>query len=78
MTTQQLSDHVKAVGQAIIDDADKIAFDANDLHSIGIHAYIGPNTVTTVTYRLERIADPRRENRKESEDGRTEEEKEPE
>ena len=60
MTTQQLVEHIKAVGQAIIDDADKIAFDAHDLASIVIRAVIAPSEeVTTVTYRLERLADPR-------------------
>lgn len=60
MTTQILVDHVKAVGQAIIDDADKIAFDACDLTSLVIRAVIEPGEgATTVTYRLERLADPR-------------------
>lgn len=71
VTTQRLVEHVKAVGQAIIDDADKIAFDACDLSSIVIRAIIEPcEGVTTVTYRLERLADPRigKDN-----DGRTEE-----
>lgn len=71
MTTQQLVEHIKAVGQAIIDDADKIAFDANDLFSICISAEIEPcSQVTTVNYHLERLADPRigKDN-----DGRTEE-----
>ena len=61
MTTQQLADHVRAVGQAIIDDADKIAFDTFDLASIVIRAFIEPSVgFTTVTYRLSRTADPRR------------------
>ena len=71
LTTQMLVEHVKTVGQAIIDDADKIAFDACDLASIVIRAVIAPGEeVTTVTYRLERYADPRigKDN-----DGRTEE-----
>lgn len=79
LTTQQLVEHVKAVGQAIIDDADKIAFDATDLSSIVIRAYINPNEeVTTVTYRMERYADPRisRYIGKEN-NGRTEETQEP-
>lgn len=71
MTTQQLVEHIKAVGQAIIDDADKIAFDAHDLFSIEIFADIAAGErVTTVNYCLERLADPRigKDN-----DGRTEE-----
>ena len=71
MTTQMLVEHIKAVGQAIIDDADKIAFDAHDLISINISAEIEACTqVTTVNYQLERLADPRigKDN-----DGRTEE-----
>lgn len=70
MTTQQLVEHVKAVGQAIIDDADKIAFDAHDLFSICISAEIAASQVTTVNYQLERLAAPRvgKDN-----DGRTEE-----
>lgn len=71
MTTQQLVDHVKAIGQAIIDDAEKIAFDADDLSLIGISAIIAPHeSVTTVKYQLNRIADPRKDNY-----GRTEETK---
>ena len=51
MTTHQLVEHIKAVGQAIIDDADKIAFDAHDLISIGISAEIAACTqVATVNY----------------------------
>lgn len=70
-----LVEHIKAVGQAIIDDADKIAFDACDLTSIAIRATIEPcESFTTVTYRLERIADPRVGKDR---DGRTEETKEP-
>ncbi len=79
LTTQQLVEHVKAVGQAIIDDADKIAFDATDLSSIVIRAYINPNEeVTAVTYRMERYADRRisRYIGKEN-NGRTEETQEP-
>lgn len=79
LTTQQLVEHIRAVGQAIIDDADKIAFDTIDLASIVIRAYINPGEeVTTVTYRMERYADPRfsRYARKEN-NGRTEEEKAP-
>lgn len=79
LTTPQLIEHVKAVGQAIIDDADKIAFDTTDLSSIVIRAYINPGEeATTVTYRMVRYADPRfslydgKEN-----NGRTEEEKAP-
>ena len=60
MTTQQLVEHIKAVGQAIIDDADKIAFDANDLAAIVIYAEIAAGKqVTTVDYCLQRLADPR-------------------
>lgn len=71
MTAKMLVEHIKAVGQAIIDDADKIAFDAHDLISIGISAEIEACAqFTKVNYQLERLADPRigKDN-----DGRTEE-----
>ena len=62
LNTQKLVEHVKAVGQAIIDDADKIAFDADDLLSIEIEADVAPfNQATVVEYRLRRIADPRKD-----------------
>ena len=71
LSTQELVEHVKAIGQAIIDDAEKLAFDADDLSSIGINAVIAPwESCTTVTYRLSRIADPRKDSH-----GRTEEKK---
>lgn len=70
MDTQQLINHLKAIGQAIIDDAEKIAFDASDLASVGIDAYIAPCTrFTTVEYRLRRIAQRKEDH------GRTEEAK---
>ena len=50
--------HLKAIGQAIIDDADKLA-GIGKASRIGITAMIAPLTeVTKVRYTVERIAEP--------------------
>lgn len=52
--------HLKAIGGAIIDDADHLSVDTNRLRKIRVEAEIAPcEQITTVTYTLERIADPR-------------------
>lgn len=58
LTAEQLIEHIKAVGKAIIDDAESVAIDTSKLRSITIEAEIAPmEQVTTITYR--RTADPR-------------------
>jgi hypothetical protein len=53
--------HLKAIGKAIIDDADHLTIDSHNLRLVHIDADIAPlEQVTTVRYTLERIADPRR------------------
>lgn len=60
LTTEQLVEHIKAVGQAIVDDAERISIDAKNIRSISIKAEIAPlEQVTTIEYTYNRIADPR-------------------
>ena len=55
-----LADHIKAVGDAISNDAKSILIDVAHLRRVQIEAEIAPmEEVTTVTYTLERLADPR-------------------
>ena len=60
MDTADLVQHLKAIGNAIIDDAEHIAIDTNRLCMVRVEAEIAPCQRTTmVTYTLERTADPR-------------------
>lgn len=60
MSKDDLARHLKAIGKAIIDDADQISIDTDRLRMLVIKAEIAPlEQVTTVTYTLERAADPR-------------------
>lgn len=60
MDMDALVAHLKAIGGAIIDDADHLAVDTNRLRMVRIEAEIAPcEGLTTVTYTLERVADPR-------------------
>ena len=76
LNTMDIRNHLKAIGQAIIDDADEIALDACKLRGISICAEIRPlECATMVNYKFDRIADPRFKNEKCTEnvkDGRTE------
>lgn len=60
MNKEQLKEHIRGIGQAIIDDAERIAsFIEDGLYSIEVKARIEPASLTTVQYRLHRSADPR-------------------
>lgn len=60
LSNDDLAKHLKAIGKAIIDDADQIFIDTDRLRMLVIKAEIAPlEQVTTVTYTLERTADPR-------------------
>lgn len=60
ISKDDLASHLKAIGKAIIDDADQISIDTDRLRMLVIKAEIAPlEQVTTVTYTLERAADPR-------------------
>ena len=61
---EEVSAHLKAVGEAIIRDADQIRLEPSNIASIKISAEIAPCTqITYVTYEIERIADPRKPER---------------
>lgn len=60
MDRDALATHLKAIGNAIIDDAEHLAIDTNRLRMVRVEAEIAPcEQITTVTYTLERTADPR-------------------
>lgn len=60
LTTEQIVEHIKEVGQAIIDDSETVALNASNVRSILIEAEIAPLVQgTTVTYTIQRFADPR-------------------
>lgn len=60
MDINTLVAHLKAIGGAIIDDADHLTVDTNRLYKVRVEAEIAPcDEATTVTYTLERTADPR-------------------
>ena len=60
MDNATLAEHIKCVGKAIIDDAESVALRTRNIMSIEISAIISPrNSVTHVTYTIDRYADPR-------------------
>lgn len=60
MNNDALADHLKAIGEAIIDDAKHLSVDTNRLRMVRVEAEIAPcEQITTLTYTLERTADPR-------------------
>lgn len=60
MNNDALAEHLKAIGKAVIDDAEHLAVDTNRLRMVRLEAEIAPcEQITTVTYTLERTADPR-------------------
>ena len=60
MNNDALAEHLKAIGKAVIDDAEHLAVDTNRLRMVRVEAEIAPcEQITTVTYTLERAADPR-------------------
>lgn len=59
-TREELILHIKAIGRAIIDDAEKIIPDPQNTTYISIFAEVNPlEQVTTVEYKLQRNTDPR-------------------
>lgn len=61
LTRDDLIAHIKNVGQAIINDAEQIALDPQNIQGVSIIASIEPlSSITTVDYSITRIADPRR------------------
>ena len=57
---EAVSAHLKAVGDAIIKDAEQIRLEPSNITSIKISAEIAPCTeLTYITYEIDRRADPR-------------------
>lgn len=57
---EAVSSHLKAVGEAIIKDAEQICLEPSNITSIKISAEIAPCTeLTYITYEIDRRADPR-------------------
>lgn len=60
MNNDALAEHLKAIGKAVIDDAEHLTVNTNRLRMVRVEAEIAPcEQITTVTYTLERTADPR-------------------
>ena len=60
MTAEALAEHLKEIGKAIIADAENLAVDTHNLFRVHIEADVAPNDeVTSLSYRLDRYADPR-------------------
>ena len=58
--TEDLKEHIKAVGRSILEDADKLSIDPKYTRSVRMYANIESGTeITTVEWTIERIADPR-------------------
>ena len=59
-TNEELIQHIKAVGHAIINDADKLPTTPGVTFSVSISAKIAPGEkVTSINYLIDRRADPR-------------------
>ena len=60
MTVEALAEHLKEIGKAIISDAEHLAVDTHNLFRVHIEADVAPNDeVMSLSYRLDRYADPR-------------------
>lgn len=60
MTVEALAEHLKEIGKAIIADAENLAVDTHNLFRVHIEADVAPDDeVTSLSYRLDRYADPR-------------------
>ena len=60
ISPEEVSAHLKAVGDAIIKDAEQIRLEPSNITSIKISAEIAPCTeLTYITYEIDRRADPR-------------------
>ena len=61
MNNDAFVEHLKQIGKAIIEDAEHLTVDTQNLRLVRVEAEIAPcEQVTTIKYTLERIADPRR------------------
>lgn len=61
-TAAEIAEHLKAIGQAIITDAEKLKIETDNLLSIHIDAEINPwEAETSISYQISRSADPRAE-----------------
>ncbi len=59
-TKEELAEHLKCVGRAIVSDADQLALEPGGLCRIAINVEIAPDQqITVINYKLERIADAR-------------------
>ena len=68
MNSKAFAEHLRAVGQAIIDDAESIAMKTQLVRSVNIRVEIAPGQqLTYIDYEIERLADPRRRENKEDE-----------
>lgn len=60
LTTEQLINHFRCVGDAIKEDAEILSIGAQNIRSVSIEAVIAPaKEITYVEYTIERCADPR-------------------
>ena len=60
LQVEDLKKHIKAIGEQIVEDADRMGIEPRLTKSVEIYARISPETeVTTVEWSIERIADPR-------------------
>ncbi|MBR2680657.1 MAG: hypothetical protein IKE23_07880 [Exiguobacterium sp.] len=73
MTHDMLVEHIKCIGQAIIDDAESIALNTKRIISIEISALISPgDRFTKINYDIDRYADPRIAEKKEDDNNEQE------
>ena len=69
MDRNALAEHLKTIGQAIIDDAENVALRTSQVRRIEIKADVAPGEqLTYVEYHIERMADPRWPEKQERED----------
>ena len=69
MDRNAFAEHLRMIGQAIIDDAENIALRTSQVRRIEIRADVAPGEqLTYVEYYIERMADPRKPEKQEMED----------
>ena len=59
MTAEELREHLKHIGQAIIDDSEGIDFDTETLRGVEITIRIFPCEITEINYQFHRTSDTR-------------------
>lgn len=65
MNSKTFAEHLRTVGQAIIDDAESIAMKTQWVRSVNIRVEIAPGEqLTYINYEIDRMADPRRPEKK--------------